>query len=150
MSPLKNNVLIDTGIIIRFLRGWEKAKEFLVELELGDKNLFLSVITVFELYLGCKRDRKSIDKITKTVEVFKLADFSIKVAEKAAFLVDKYPQIFGKGVSRGVADAFIAASAWDTNSTLITLNTRHFLKIPINEIDIFAVDEKAAKWTALT
>jgi predicted nucleic acid-binding protein len=61
-------------------------------------------------------------------------------------LIQRYPRLFGKGISRGTADAFIGATAWSLGLPLYTLNTRHFAKIPIAEIQIRAIDQTTPDW----
>ena len=45
------NILIDTDILIDFLRGKEKAREFLLSVE-EENTLYCSVITIAEIYAG--------------------------------------------------------------------------------------------------
>ena len=60
--------------------------------------------------------------------------------------MQKYPQFFGRGVQRGLADALILSCAWERNATLYTLNTRHFVTAQISEVDIRAIDPTNPVW----
>ena len=51
------NILIDTDVLIDFLRGKEKAREFLLSVA-EENTLYCSVITVAEIYAGMREDEK--------------------------------------------------------------------------------------------
>lgn len=56
------NILIDTDIVIEYLRNKDKSSSDLIKL-LQQHDLFLSSISEFELYLGAKtaRHQKDLD-----------------------------------------------------------------------------------------
>ena len=73
-----------------------------------------------------------------------------EVAHKAALLIRKYPTVFGKVENpHGFPDALLAATAWQRGSTLVTLNTRHFARVPITELAIQAIDQNARNWVSM-
>jgi predicted nucleic acid-binding protein len=68
------------------------------------------------------------------------------VAQKAAALIRAYPEAFGRDNPRGFPDALIAATAWQRGSILVTLNVRHFARIPIPEITVKTIEQDAPDW----
>jgi predicted nucleic acid-binding protein len=70
----------------------------------------------------------------------------LRVAQKASYFIKQYPQVFGKDISRGTADALIAASAWHLKAPLYTLNTRHFARFALVEISTVVIDQTARSW----
>lgn len=115
---MPNRYLIDTDVIVEYLRGREAAIEFLEGFE-GE--LLLSVITVAELYSGVKGEEEK-----QSLEQFLLAFEVIPIDEDLAkngglFRNEYYPS---HGI--GLADALIAATASEENATLVTFNRRHY------------------------
>jgi len=138
--------LIDTGIIIRYLRGNRKAAGLLDFLEqIGKINV--SAITYLEILIGSQSHEEEITKLF--FERVPPLIVSQEVAQKAASLIKNYPSVFGKEMGRGTPDALIAATAWQRQSVLVTLNTRHFAKIPIAELTVQAIEQDAKDWTSL-
>ena len=110
--------LLDTDILIEYLRGREQAATFLESLT-GD--LLLSVITVAELYSGIRNalEEKSVERFLHTFEVISIDEV---IARRAGLLRREYRQSHGTGL----ADALIAVSAENAHATLVTFNERHF------------------------
>ena len=138
-----NNFLLDTGIIILYLRKNRRAADLLDYLEEAGE-ISVSAITYMEILIGCRPDEEEatllfFDRIPPVV-------ISREVAQKAASLILRYPAAFGKDNPRGFPDALIAATAWQRGSALVTLNTRHFARVPIAELAIQAIDQNARNW----
>lgn len=140
-----SDFLLDTGIIIRYLRGNRKAADLLDFLE--DKGrISVSVITYLEILIGCQpREEESTRLFFDRVQPLIVSQ---ELAHKAASLIKKYPSVFGKQIGRGTPDALIAATAWQRQATLVTLNTRQFAKVPIAEVAIYAIKQNAKDWTS--
>jgi predicted nucleic acid-binding protein len=136
--------LFDTSLLIRHLRGDTRAAA-LLGASLRPRRALLSPITVTEILVGCLHEQH-----TRTARAllrrFRTVPITSSVAEKAAHLIRTYPQFFGRGVERGVADAFILACAWERQAQLYTLNTRHFVSGQITEVEIRALDPNASGW----
>jgi predicted nucleic acid-binding protein len=145
LAVSNNSTLIDTGIIIRHLRNDSRANQLLDYLERkGD--IKVSVITLMEILVGCRSQAEEGNSLLLFERVLPLS-VNKDIAAKAALLIKKYPKVFGKGIQRGTPDAIIAATTWQENRVLITLNTRQFAKIPISEIQINAIDQNKPDWT---
>jgi hypothetical protein len=110
--------LLDTDILIEYLRGSQQAADF-VESLTGD--LLLSIITVAELYSGVRDEleEKSIEQFLLAFEVIAIDQ---TIARRAGLLRRDFRQSHGTGL----ADALIAASAEKAQATLVTFNDRHF------------------------
>ncbi len=112
------NLLIDTDVLIDFLKGREAAAVFL---ESQVMTMFISSVTVAELYAGVRdgREKVILDDFIKTFTVIPL---TIDLAEKGGLL----RRDFGKSYEIGLADALIAATAEENDLILVTLNRKHF------------------------
>ena len=138
-----SDFLLDTGIIIRYLRKNRRAADLLDYLEeIGE--ISVSAITYMEILIKCSPNEEESTKLF--FDRISPVTINQEVAHKAALLVKSYPEVFGKDNPRGFPDALIAATAWKRGSTLVTLNTRHFARVPIAELSIQAIDQSARDW----
>ena len=114
-----NKLLFDTDVIIDYLRGHEKAKSFLSSNACN--NLFLSSITIAELFAGVRGENEVI-AINSLLSSFDIIDVDKEIARQGGLLKQKY----NKSNGMCLADALIAASAISIGATLITLNKKHY------------------------
>lgn len=140
-----NSTLIDTGVIILHLRNDARANQLLDYLE-SKGDIKVSVITVMEILVGCRSKEEEDNSLLLFERVLPVST-NRDIAAKAAALIKKYPEVFGKGIQSGTPDAIIAATALNENRALITLNTRQFAKVPISEVRINAIDQNKPDWT---
>jgi predicted nucleic acid-binding protein len=140
-----SDFLLDTGIIIGHLRSDKRANDLLDYLE-QKGTLSVSVITYMEILTGCKPREEKITNIF--FERVPPLAVSQEVAQKASSLIKKYPGVFGKQIGRGTPDAIIAATAWQRQAILVTLNTRQFAKVPIAEVKVLSIKQNAKDWTS--
>ena len=110
--------LIDTDILIEYLRREQQAADFVESLS---GVLLLSIITIAELYSGVRDDPEE-----KSIEQFLLAFKVIAIDESIARRAGLLRRDFRQSHGTGLADAFIAASAEKARATLVTFNKRHF------------------------
>lgn len=115
---MSGRLLIDTDVLIEYLRGRPKAVEYVEGLT---ADLHLSVISVAELFAGVKGDEEE-----KSLKQLLLAFVILPVTEKTARLGGLYRRDYGKSHGTGLADALIAATNEEHGTDLITLNRRHF------------------------
>lgn len=141
-----NDFLLDTGIIMRYLRGTRQAADLLDFLEETGK-ISVSVITYLEILILCQPHEEDITRLF--FERVPPLVVSQEVAYKAASLIKKYPSVFGKKIERRTPDALIAATAWQQQATLVTLNTRQFAIVPIAELTVQAIEQDAEDWVRL-
>jgi predicted nucleic acid-binding protein len=120
--------LVDTPILIDFLRGSETAKAWLNRFQQGE--LAISVVTAAELVAGChnRRDQKSVEK--------ELALYPMLWVSSAGSLTawNWYRQYrLSDGV--GFLDCLIGASAYEHGIIITTLNEKHFRPFPNIQIE---------------
>lgn len=115
---MKKQLLIDSDVLIDYLRGREQAVHFLEQ----NKNIMsISVITVAELYAGV-RDGKERAILDNFIDYFNILPLNSNIARKGGLLRRDYFKSHGVGL----ADALIAATALSADATLVTLNRKHF------------------------
>lgn len=115
-------MLVDTNILIEFLQGSLQAKKF-IETE---KDLSVSVLTVMEVAAGLpkKNQIKIFENFLRQGQI-QVLPISEPISSKAYSIFTQYHH----QVDLGIADSLIAATAIICNKKLLTLNTKHFLKI---------------------
>ena len=113
-----NRYLLDSDILIEYIRGQERAIAFVDEL---DGDLLVSAITVAELYAGARNN----DEQQRLAE-FLAAMLFIPVDQAVAKQGGLYRQQYSKSHGTGLMDAHIAATADIVEARLVTFNRRHF------------------------
>lgn len=111
-------ILIDTDVIIDYLRGQADAVRFI---ESQDSDFLISTITIAELFTGVREGRER-QAIKAFLNAFEIVVVSAEIAELGGL----YRRDFHKSHSVSLADALIAASAITRQATLVTLNKKHF------------------------
>lgn len=120
--------LIDSDIIVGWLRGREHAVELLADLE--PDGIAISVITYGEIYEGIyfgrtpQRSERVFQQFLRSVDVLLLNRL---IMRRFAHLRGTLRQ---QGLPLGDPDLLIAATALHHGLTLVTSNTRHFERIP--------------------
>jgi len=111
-------LLIDTDVLIDYLRGKQEAVDYVDNLTAP---LFLSVITVAELYAGV-RDGAERTQLDAFINAFSTVPLDREIGVTGGL----YRRDYGKSHGTGLADALIAATARLHSLTLVTLNKKHF------------------------
>ena len=110
-------LLLDTDVIVDFLRGYPKAVKYL-NTHLDE--ILISAVTVAELYAGVRdNERRYLDDL---ISLFDVAPVSREIAKAGGL----FKQQFHKSHGVGLADGIIAATAVSSDAELKTLNTKHF------------------------
>ena len=115
---MAERLLLDTDVLIEYLRGRGEAVEYLESLS---SDLYLSVISVAELFAGVKGEEEE-----RSLKQFHLAFVILPVTEKVARLGGLYRRDFRPSHGTGLADALIAATAEENGANLVTFDRRHF------------------------
>lgn len=115
---MAERLLLDTDVLVEYLRGRPKAIEYLESFASGP---FISVVSIAELFAGVKGDEEE-----RSLEQFLLAFTVLDITEKVARLGGLYRRDFGPSHGTGLADALIAATAEENDVNLVTFNRRHF------------------------
>ena len=111
-------VLLDTDVLVDFLRGHNKAVTFI---NTHSDRIILSSIVVAELYAGAKGDKEQV-ALDNLISIFRVVPVSIDIAKIGGL----YKRDYGKSHGVGLADAIIAATAEVENAELKTLNIKHY------------------------
>ena len=111
-------LLLDTDILIDYLRGQVKAVAFLKKTR---RRLLVSALTVAELHVGVREgaERQVLDDFLGLMEV-------VALTPEMARLGGLWRRDYGKSHGTGLIDALIAATAEIGGSTLATLNEKHY------------------------
>jgi predicted nucleic acid-binding protein len=118
------NVLVDTDVLIHFLRGNVSARDVLSGL-LEEADILCSVVTVAEIHAVMKPHEH--EKTSELLESIHVVDITMRIAEKAG----QYKRSI-KSQSLELDDCFIAATAYDKNALLLTGNGKHY---PMTDLD---------------
>ncbi len=119
------NILIDTNIIIDFLRKQNKQQSYLWRIKEADFNCIISTITAFELYAGVISSRHK-DDLKKLLKWLDLQPFTIEIAKISAEI---YKDLKSKNQLIEFRDIFIGATAIQIDIPLLTQNEKHFTRI---------------------
>ena len=110
-------ILCDTNVFIGYFRG---EASVVAQLEkIGMPNLWLSSITVAEIYYGMKKTEKR--KTTEMLNLFNVIHFDTLASEKLLHLMLGH---LDRKIS--LPDAMIAATAIVSNARLFTYNRKDF------------------------
>ncbi len=119
------NILVDTSIIIDFLRKKNKQNSLLWKIKEKGFNCIISTITVFELYAGAITS-KHITDLKKILKWMDIISFTSDIAEQSGEI---YKNLKKKNQLIEFRDIFIGATSIVLNIPLLTLNESHFKKI---------------------
>jgi tRNA(fMet)-specific endonuclease VapC len=117
-------MVIDTGIFIEHIRAKDKLHTTLYLLP-ENTELFVSAISMYELYMGATTKEKEND-IRALTEDLQVLPFTDAVALKASQL---YHLLKKENKLIEFRDIFIAATCIVNDLPLITLNKKHFKRI---------------------
>jgi predicted nucleic acid-binding protein len=111
-------ILVDTDVLVDFLRGYNKAVTFVNKFS---SRIILSPIVVAELYAGVKgnAERTVLDNF---VSLFRIVPLTAEIAKIGGL----HKRDFGKSHGVGLADAILAATADIEKAELKTLNVKHY------------------------
>lgn len=129
-------IVIDTNIIIDYLR--QPRKETLFKKITKDKNLriLLPAVCLTELYVGKSAARtKEEARLKRAVSKTKLISADKSVSKRAGVLMRDYPNLY-------LGDALVAATALEEKAQLCTFNRAHFEGI--DGLELFSYGEHIA------
>ena len=111
-------LLIDTDVMIDFLRGHPKAVALVKK---HSSRIILSSIVTAELYAGVRGDEE-LDTLDNLVSLFRVIPVSPSLARAGGLNKRDYSKAHGVGL----ADAIVAATCEAENAELKTLNIKHY------------------------
>jgi len=118
-------LLVDTDILIDYLRGHPKAVRFVTE---SADDIVVSAMSVAELFAGVRGEAQEPEQraLQGFLELFAILPVTATVAKTGGI----YRRDYGPSHGVGLADAIIAATAVAAEATLQTLNVRHYPMFP--------------------
>jgi len=116
----KARYLLDSGVIIRHLRGHPAAVRLLRGLGKRER-LAVAAVTRLEIHAGMREHERY--KTQKLLSRFVTLDMDAEIADRAGDYIRKYR---GQGVALSIPDAIIAATAIQYGLTLVTFNPKDF------------------------
>ena len=114
---MKKQILVDTDVIVDFLRGYTKAISYVKN---HSAEIVLSSIVVAELYAGVRDDETG--RLDDFVTLFPILPITSEIAKAGGLFKRDYHNSYGIGL----ADALMAATAVTENAELKTLNTKRY------------------------
>ncbi|MFP3042776.1 type II toxin-antitoxin system VapC family toxin [Treponema primitia] len=123
-------MIIDTDVLIWFLRENEKAKKVIYQ----NIPFSISVITYMELILGMKNKNELLvlQKYFKKWTV-KILQINENISVRAMILMEHY--FLSHSLETG--DSLIASTSLETNEILLTANDKHYKFIPNIQLRVF-------------
>ena len=118
---MSRSILLDTDVLIDFLRGHGPAVSFL---ESNADHIILSSIVVAELYAGVRGGEKDRERtvLENLLSLFRVVPVSRDIAKLGGL----YKRDYGRSHGVGIADAIVAATATLEDAEMKTLNVRHY------------------------
>ena len=122
------NILLDSDVIIEWLRGHEPFVTKIAQLLEQHSQLFWTPVSVAEVYAGVRRSEE-----TKAGNLFILLE-SVSISPDIGKKAGKYLRLYAKSHGVEIADALVAACAFMENLSLWTLNRKHY---PMKDLSFF-------------
>ena len=113
-----NSILLDTDVLVDFLRGHSKALAFV---NAQSDRIILSSIVVAELFAGVRGDAEQV-VLEDFISLFRVISVDAEIAKTGGL----YKRDYARSHGIGLADAILAATAESENAELKTLNTKHY------------------------
>jgi hypothetical protein len=128
-----SDYLLDTNILIRYLRKTEGFRDLILSL-VADSWLCISAITRFEVIRGMhEREHEATLTLLNSLETLVI---SAEIADMAGEFLRRWRS---RGRTFDDADALIAATAFHHELALVTTNAKHF---PMPDLVVFQADDK--------
>ena len=123
-------MIIDTDVLVWYLRGNENAKK-IINASIPFK---ISVINYMELLQGMK-NKNELRVLRKYLKKWSIEIIQINenISSRAMFFLEDYCLSH----SMELGDAIVAATALENNEILLTANSRHYGFIPSIQINKF-------------
>lgn len=115
---MADSFLLDTDVLIDFLRGYDKAVDFVTA---NSHKIILSSIVVAELYAGVK-GAAELTALDNFISLFTVIPVTTEIARVGGLFKRDYAKSHGVGL----ADSIIAATCESENAALKTLNVKHY------------------------
>lgn len=117
-------ILIDTDIIIDFLRGYDlRTKSFFLKIKNLEIKGYISLISIIELYTGIEKGGNQQEiNLKQLLSLLEILPIDFDLSKHAGFLRRKH--------HLSITDSIIAATSSFYKIKLFTFNIRHYQKVP--------------------
>lgn len=123
-------MILDTDVLIWFLRGNQKAIDFILEAT----PFSISIVTYMELVQGM-RDKQELAKMKKAFAEMEVE--IIPLTESISLRASDYVEAYSLSHSMEMADALIAGTCMEKNETLVTANDKHYRVVEELRMKVF-------------
>ena len=123
------SILVDTDVLIEYLRNNETIVKRFLEVYKREKRLCFSPVTRAEIVAGLRKGEGEI-----TTKLFGLME-CLKIDDAVGHKAGEYMKTFRASHSTEMADALIAATAHLNDVPLWTLNKKHY---PMKDVELIA------------
>jgi hypothetical protein len=122
------DILLDSDVIISWLRGSESVAGAVMHLLEGGHNLLWTPVSIAEIFAGARKAESA------RIETLFLILETLPISERIGQEAGRYMQKYSKSHGLELGDALIAASASAAGLCLWTLNKKHY---PMPEVRLF-------------
>ncbi len=123
------DILLDSDVIIAWLRGYQPVSDAVLNLLQSGHNLLWTPVSIAEIFAGARKNE--VTRLEALFQILETLPISESIGKKAGHYLQKYSK--SHGVELG--DALIAASASMTSLSLWTINKRHY---PMPDVQLFS------------
>ena len=123
-------MILDTDVLIWFLRGNQKAIDFILEAT----PFSVSIVTYMELVQGM-RDKNELAKMKEAFSEMEVE--IIPLTESISLRASDYVEMYSLSHSMEMADALIAGTCMEKNETLVTVNDKHYRVVEELRMKVF-------------
>ena len=118
---MSQSLLLDTDVLIDFLRGRDEAISFV---SARSERIVMSSVSVAELYAGVRGAREGTEQVAldDLLGLFRVVPVTVDIGRLGGL----YKRDYGASHGVGLADAIIAATATLEDAALETLNVKHY------------------------
>ena len=130
-------MILDTTFVIDLMNNEKEAVEKLSTLSTKGESIFITSLTIFEVFRGVNRSKKPVEerrKINITLENQLTLDFDDKSAEKAGE-IDR--ELISEGKIIDPIDCMIAGIALVKKEKVLTRNIKDFSRISGLEVETY-------------
>ena len=129
-------MIFDTDYLIKILRNDKETMLHLKELLEQPSELFITHVTLWELYQGVYKSSRieyNLKQTEELIQFFIVIPFTQAIAKRFGLLINDLRK---RGTPIGVMDTLIASIALENNLPVITYNRTHFEKTGVQVINL--------------
>ena len=121
-------VILDTDILVDFLRGVDKAVKMVEDFIKGDTDICTTSINAFELYWGSFKLGKSkrVDAVDRLLTHLNVINFTQREARACG---EEMAYLESIGMQIDIRDLIIGVLTRENNGAIVTGNVKHFSRI---------------------